>query len=268
MKNHYALSGIAFHLAIKLKRFSVEESKRAVLGLRATHVILDMSGKNLPSLDFLMMNLMRKLASIPPFPLLTVSVLQLHSQALLHYLMLLGFRVTWILVTLLLQCQTRQGRPFDPYHVEPVGQFHSPAPWDLLAWAEDHGRVCVIDLRIAFHSRQKIDLKVDSLNLERADVHDQESISGQRQLGIESRFAERHREALEAQNHLTAVNHAVAAERRRLDREFAISQDSLRSFTPRKRQIIDSTGSRRLQGSHPESKNNFCGPSKRKLHVK
>ena len=130
----------------------------------------------------------------------------------------------------------------------------SPAPWDLFAWAEDQGRVCVIDLRSTFQSRQTIELEIDSPDLERADVHDHDSTSAQRQFELERRFVERHREALEAQDHLAAVNHTadyleMAAERRRVEREAGASQDSFRSFSPSERQMIDSIGLRRLQGN-------------------
>ena len=134
----------------------------------------------------------------------------------------------------------------------------SPAPWDLLAWAEDQGRVCITDLRNAFHSRQTIDVEVDLPNLERVEVFDHESISEQRQLEIERRFMERHQEALEAQDHLAAVSHTadyleIAAGQRRLDRESAISQDSFRLLTAAERQMNDAIDSRRLQSSHSGS---------------
>lgn len=131
----------------------------------------------------------------------------------------------------------------------------SPAPWDLFAWAEDQGRVCVIDLRNAFNSRQTIEIDIESPNLERIDVHDHDSTSEQRQLEIERRFVERHREALEAQDHLAAVSHTadyleLAAVRRRMDREAENSRDDLHSFSDGERQMIDSIGLRRSHGSH------------------
>ena len=124
----------------------------------------------------------------------------------------------------------------------------SPAPWDLFAWAEDRGRVCVIDLRNSFQSKQVIELETDSPNVERIEVHDYDSTS-ERQLEIERRFVERHREALEAQDHLAAVSHTadyleMTAERRRIER------DSLQSFSPSERQMIDSIGLRRSQDSY------------------
>lgn len=133
----------------------------------------------------------------------------------------------------------------------------SPAPWDLLAWAEDQGRVCVVDLRNIFQSRQTIELEMDSADLDRADVEDHDATSEQRQLEIEHRFVEHHREALEAQDHLAAVSHTadyleLAAERRRIERETAASRDNLYSLSPSERQMIDSIGLRRIPGDQPE----------------
>ncbi|KAL6717226.1 hypothetical protein ACLMJK_005141 [Lecanora helva] len=132
----------------------------------------------------------------------------------------------------------------------------SPAPWDLFAWAEDRGRVCVVDLRDTFQSRQTLDLEID---IERIDIHDYDSTS-ERQLEIERRFVERQREALEAQDHLAAVSHTadyleLAAEQRRLERE------NLQPLSPSERQMIDSIGLRRSQDSYAAtSETQSAGP--------
>lgn len=131
----------------------------------------------------------------------------------------------------------------------------SPGPWDLFAWAEDQGHVCVVDLRNAFQSRQTIDLRTDSPDLTRAEVEEYDTTSEQRQLEIERRFVERHREALEAQDQLAAVlrtanNLELAAERRRIERDAAAAQAS------RERQLIDSIGQPRLQGIQSDSSGN------------
>lgn len=134
----------------------------------------------------------------------------------------------------------------------------SPAPWDLFAWAEDQGHVCVVDLRNAFESRQTIDLRTDSPDIERIDVHDRSDILEQRQIEIERRFLEQNRETLEAQEHLAAVSQTadyleMAADRRRIERESGISHDSSHSLTDSERQMIDSIGLRRPQGNHQDS---------------
>ena len=131
----------------------------------------------------------------------------------------------------------------------------SPEPWDLFAWAEERGRVCVTDLRNAFRSRQTIDLDVNSNGIVRARLSDYDentNVVEQRELEIEARFVQRHREALDAQDHLAAVNHAadymeVAAERRRLRRElrdagqrFSIHDPSPHAITDDEREILES----------------------------
>ena len=138
----------------------------------------------------------------------------------------------------------------------------SPAPWDLLAWAEDHGRMCVVDLRNAFQSRQTVVLETESPYLLRAEVEDHDYTAEQRQLEIERRLVERHREALEAEDHFAAVNDAadyveVAAARRRSERESPnVASQTLRDnpqgLTESERQMIDSIGLRRIRENHPE----------------
>ena len=132
----------------------------------------------------------------------------------------------------------------------------APEPWDLFAWAEDQGRVCVTDLRSAFQSRQIIELDTDIVTAARVHLSDMDedfTTAEQRELEIEARFVQRHREALDAQDHLAAVNHAadymeLAAERRRLQREARESghpgrrerEDSPYALTDRERQTLDS----------------------------
>ena len=132
----------------------------------------------------------------------------------------------------------------------------APEPWDLLAWAEDQGRVCVTDLRSACQSRQTIELDVDISNATRAhlvNMDDDYTTAEQRELEIEARFVQRHREALDVQDQLAAVHHAtdymeLAAERRRLQREARESglqgrrerEDSPYTLTDSERQMLDS----------------------------
>ncbi|KAF1808410.1 hypothetical protein P152DRAFT_452872 [Eremomyces bilateralis CBS 781.70] len=50
----------------------------------------------------------------------------------------------------------------------------APQPWDLLVWAEDRGRVCVLDLRSGLRARQVVHLASDAplmRRMEIADVH-------------------------------------------------------------------------------------------------
>ena len=141
----------------------------------------------------------------------------------------------------------------------------APAPWDLFAWTEDQGRVCVIDLRNAFLSRQTIELETDSPSLNRvimSDLEDSHSTAEQRVLEIEARFIQRHREALEAQDHLAAVNHAanfmeLAAERRRIEREAreggtAALREEHNSLTESERQMLDTIRMSRFRENEQE----------------
>ncbi|KAL8698866.1 MAG: hypothetical protein Q9201_006336 [Fulgogasparrea decipioides] len=134
----------------------------------------------------------------------------------------------------------------------------SPAPWDLLAWAEDRGRVCVTDLRNACRSRQTVDIDLDSPSLNRASVTDFEeshhATSEQRQLEIERRFLQRHREALNAQNDLANVSHVadyieLSAARRRLQRDTAPSGE-FNDLTESERQMLETIRTHRSQESH------------------
>ena len=118
----------------------------------------------------------------------------------------------------------------------------------------------MIDLRTAFQSRQTIDLHTDFPGLTRTEVEDYDTTSEQRQLEIERRFVERHREALEAQDQLAAVirtanNVELAAERRRNERDAGAPQ------APRQRQLldlIDSFGRRRLQENQSVANENHA----------
>ncbi|KAL8694316.1 MAG: hypothetical protein Q9218_001021 [Villophora microphyllina] len=123
----------------------------------------------------------------------------------------------------------------------------SPAPWDLLAWTEDRGRVCVTDLRSACRKRQTVDLDLDSPSLNRASVtdvtEDHSMTTEQRQLEIERRFLQRHREALNAQNDLANVSHVadyteLSAARRRLQRDTAQSGE-FNDLTESERQMLE-----------------------------
>ncbi|KAL8659634.1 MAG: hypothetical protein Q9226_000339 [Calogaya cf. arnoldii] len=150
---------------------------------------------------------------------------------------------------------SRSSMPHDPIGAIRSMSF-SPAPWDLLAWAEERGRVCVADLRNAYRSRQTVDLDLDSPKLNRAsltDLDDDLTTSEQRQLEIERRFQQRHREALNAQDDLANVSHAadymeLSAARRRLQRDTAAEIPGERNdLTETERQMLDSIRTSRSQ---------------------
>ncbi|KAI4213553.1 MAG: hypothetical protein LQ351_003777 [Letrouitia transgressa] len=135
-----------------------------------------------------------------------------------------------------------------------------PSPWDLLAWAESRGRICVVDLRDACRSRQTVELDLDSPSLSRvnlSDVENDQSASEQRQLEIEARFVQRHREALHAQDNLAAISHVTdymehAAARRRINREMSNSRlpserEEFNELTENERLTLESIRTNRLQ---------------------
>ena len=115
----------------------------------------------------------------------------------------------------------------------------APGPWDLLAWAEDQGRICITDLRYRFKSRQTIELDVDSPDLRRINMsaYEGERTMEDRQLEIQAREARSmvyHREAVAAQNLQAGLNHttdyleAAAAQSARRRRILSENQASLR----------------------------------------
>lgn len=155
----------------------------------------------------------------------------------------------------------RSSRPsIEPHHTGAVRSMSfSPAPWDMLAWAEDQGRVCVVDLRNTFGAKQTLELSIESSNIMVMDPQNQESNLGHRHFEMERRFLESHMDALEAREHLSAVNQTAdymehAAERRRRERETmnrevqALREDPHR-LTDSERQMIDSIGLRRVQAN-------------------
>lgn len=134
-----------------------------------------------------------------------------------------------------------------------------PSPWDLFAWAEDRGRVCVADLRDAFRSRQTIELETDCPSLERASISDLEEITlEQRQLEIEAILIRRHRDVLEAQDFPVAIGHGADYV------EFPTRRDNLRearedepslaheeeiSLTEGERHVLNTVRTSRIQGN-------------------
>ncbi len=148
----------------------------------------------------------------------------------------------------------------------------APAPWDLFAWAEDQGRVCVVDLRNSFRSRQTIELDTESSGLKRMIVSDlDDSLSEQDALEVEASFLQRHRDALDANDHLAAVSHAadymeLAAERRRLHREaldvgFFMDHDITNELTQSERQMLDSIRTSRLRETEQARAENYASVS-------
>lgn len=80
----------------------------------------------------------------------------------------------------------------------------SPAPWDLLVWAEDQGRVCVGDLRTGLKSRQilKLESKGDGVReIGYEDVEGEEVASALRDVDeLEADFMQNYRRTATTQN--------------------------------------------------------------------
>ena len=138
----------------------------------------------------------------------------------------------------------------------------APAPWDLLVWAEDQGRVCVTDLRDAFRSRQTIDLDPDSPSLNRAsmsEMEDAENTPEEWQMQIETRFLQQQREALDAHNYPAAINRTAdylelaaqrtAQRRRHLNDGTGSLSEHFGELSERERQALEAIGISRLQQS-------------------
>lgn len=71
----------------------------------------------------------------------------------------------------------------------------SPAPWDILAWAEDHGRIGLADVRRYFTRRQVLEL--DPGKVETVDLEDGTPVA-YRNLGVKERLKQQHLARLRA----------------------------------------------------------------------
>ena len=71
----------------------------------------------------------------------------------------------------------------------------SPEPWDLLAWAEDHGRVGIADVRQAFCRRQLLTLDTNADDLERVVAEDI-TAAEIKKLDVRGRLIEQYRERM------------------------------------------------------------------------
>ena len=89
-----------------------------------------------------------------------------------------------------------------------------PAPWDLLAWAEDKGRFCITDLRDGFRTRQTVEIDSERLNAcsqaELLDVtHD--PLTESDTVEPEAAFAARYHAILQARDPLAEIHRAASS---------------------------------------------------------
>lgn len=101
----------------------------------------------------------------------------------------------------------------------PRSMAFSPEPWDLVAWAEDHGRITVADLRDGFASRQTIEVDVTSDKLKCTPITSTSATGGVGQ-DTDDMTNQRYQGALQSHDPEAALQHAVqyledAAARRR-----------------------------------------------------
>ncbi|EXJ77255.1 hypothetical protein A1O3_10413 [Capronia epimyces CBS 606.96] len=76
----------------------------------------------------------------------------------------------------------------------------SPAPWDILAWAEDHGRIGLADVRRYFVRRQTLEL--DRQKVDTVDLDDGTPVA-YRNLGVKERLKQQHLARLRAMRALS-----------------------------------------------------------------
>ncbi|KAI9794923.1 MAG: hypothetical protein M1835_006297 [Candelina submexicana] len=134
--------------------------------------------------------------------------------------------------------------------------YFAPQPLDLLIWTEDHGRVCVADMRENFRARQIIHLDTTADSVERAQITELSTYGQDSELRGsqgEAEFIARYRRAIDAQDDAAAVNFAteyIAASsarlrHQRLSRERLLSEQNEddggdpHGLTEREQQILD-----------------------------
>ena len=147
----------------------------------------------------------------------------------------------------------------------PRSMAFSPEPWDLLVWAENFGRICIIDLRDGFRSRQTFELDIDSQTLRRVELTESayDPSSERLELEREAMFVRRHQEALDSRDPFAAVQRAAdyledAAERRRRrmrGSRSGHSQPPGSSLTETERELLESLRLERLRDNAADTSN-------------
>ena len=124
----------------------------------------------------------------------------------------------------------------------------SPAPWDLLVWSEDQGRVCVADLRSGLKVRQILSLDPKEDGMEKIEIADFDlTLSPEmHELRREADFIRRYRRALDSEGTAAAVNAATEyfeadSARRHLHRRLGVveSDNDPYGLTAHERQILE-----------------------------
>lgn len=119
----------------------------------------------------------------------------------------------------------------------------SPAPWDLLAWVEDHGRAGIADVRQAFCRRQIIKLETHAPDLERITLQDLPDPNIKR-LDLRDGSHHQDRETLRLQDPFSAAESLLAASEDWPDSSMLQRQDPVRigaaSLDDREQSVLES----------------------------
>lgn len=142
--------------------------------------------------------------------------------------------------------------------------YFSPAPWDLLIWSEDQGRVCVADLRTALTVRQILTLDPKEEGIEKVEIADFDMTltPEMHELRREAEFLRGYRRALDSEGTSAAVDVAQTyfdgdyERRRALQRQAGVVQSDNDQFglSAHERQVIETLRSTRsrAEGREPE----------------
>ena len=136
---------------------------------------------------------------------------------------------------------TRPDLPF-PYPGAVRSMIFSPEPWDLLIWAEDHGRVCIADLRSGLTRRQVINLESKEEGLDNVEVEELPADENVDMAHLEDLEADFVRWFRSAPDSATAINYATEyVEARRRQERQRQEEANLRSQTntPGSEQSLD-----------------------------
>lgn len=147
----------------------------------------------------------------------------------------------------------------------------SPAPWDLLVVAEDQGRVTVLDTRSpAFMFRQILDLSTDPSHVVTTNIREVQDTLQQRQVDIEQRLLQSHREAMENQSYLAATTNTAShlesraesqlSETEQLNNEVQALAESAGRLTESQRRIIESIGLRYARANTASPPSSMTAP--------
>lgn len=149
----------------------------------------------------------------------------------------------------------------------------SPQPWDLFAWSEDQGRVCLADLRSGLCIRQVLYLDPEQEGLRHVEVEDHPTNPFSRGLdaSLEAEFMRQYHRShttTDDADILEAADTYLTAERRRVARaalRLHEDDDLFPSLTAQERQVLDALSIARQRedslSRSPAPRSIYYGPS-------